>query len=247
MRTFGSLLGNCLYDKQFVEDIAKIKPPPRPKLDFGSLHRPGQMPTANSVPQRPAQPPPVAGPSKPVQPSRPAPPVKPPQRMQAPARPLPATKPTAVTAAKAANNPPVQQNAPQKPKAPIQGLTQQASAADSASDYWEGEGGSEILEEDIEGPDAEIDESGIVPEQEDSGFVDMDTSVSMPAKPRAPYPNAPNPNVSRGAPGPAPINRLAPHGRGPQTGGAGPSHALRQPLQQVRASQILCIASHSDR
>ena len=43
LRSFGNLLGNCLYDKAFLENIAKVKNPPKPKLDFTDLHRPGQV------------------------------------------------------------------------------------------------------------------------------------------------------------------------------------------------------------
>ncbi|CAE6493808.1 unnamed protein product [Rhizoctonia solani] len=38
LRNFGNVLGNCLYDKQYVSEIAKIKAPVV-KLDQGSLHR----------------------------------------------------------------------------------------------------------------------------------------------------------------------------------------------------------------
>ncbi|KAJ7359694.1 RAD52 DNA repair protein [Mycena albidolilacea] len=38
LRTFGNVLGNCLYDKQYTAEIVKIKVPPV-KLDKGDLHR----------------------------------------------------------------------------------------------------------------------------------------------------------------------------------------------------------------
>ncbi|KAH7344803.1 Rad52/22 family double-strand break repair protein-domain-containing protein [Rhizoctonia solani] len=38
LRNFGNVLGNCLYDKQYVSEIAKVKAPVL-KLDQGSLHR----------------------------------------------------------------------------------------------------------------------------------------------------------------------------------------------------------------
>ncbi|KAJ6614573.1 hypothetical protein B0H10DRAFT_2044633 [Mycena sp. CBHHK59/15] len=38
LRTFGNVLGNCLYDKQYTSEIVKIKVPPI-KLDKGELYR----------------------------------------------------------------------------------------------------------------------------------------------------------------------------------------------------------------
>lgn len=43
LRNFGSLMGNCIYDKNFLNDIAKVKPPGKTPLDFSTLHRPGQV------------------------------------------------------------------------------------------------------------------------------------------------------------------------------------------------------------
>lgn len=39
MRNFGNLLGNCVYDKQYLEDMSKIKQPPKQKFAFSELHR----------------------------------------------------------------------------------------------------------------------------------------------------------------------------------------------------------------
>ncbi|KAL4263815.1 RAD52 family protein [Pleurotus pulmonarius] len=38
LRNFGNLLGNCLYDKAYTQEIVKIKVPP-PKFDKSDLHR----------------------------------------------------------------------------------------------------------------------------------------------------------------------------------------------------------------
>jgi hypothetical protein len=38
LRNFGNLLGNCLYDKSYTQEIIKIKVPP-PKFDKSQLHR----------------------------------------------------------------------------------------------------------------------------------------------------------------------------------------------------------------
>ncbi|KAK6981071.1 hypothetical protein R3P38DRAFT_3334053 [Favolaschia claudopus] len=38
LRTFGNVLGNCLYDKSYTSEIVKIKPPPV-KFDQSELHR----------------------------------------------------------------------------------------------------------------------------------------------------------------------------------------------------------------
>ncbi|KAK7681344.1 hypothetical protein QCA50_015435 [Cerrena zonata] len=79
LRNFGNLLGNCLYDKSYTQEIVKIKVPP-PKFNRDELHRrpefaepklPAQTngagpstsaytPIVKSEPQQP-----VAGPSKP--------------------------------------------------------------------------------------------------------------------------------------------------------------------------------------
>ncbi|CAE6412040.1 unnamed protein product [Rhizoctonia solani] len=57
LRNFGNVLGNCLYDKQYVSDIAKIKAPVL-KLDQDTLHRRPDLagpvpnvPPRESVPQ----------------------------------------------------------------------------------------------------------------------------------------------------------------------------------------------------
>ncbi|KAI0351943.1 recombination protein Rad52 [Trametes cingulata] len=38
LRNFGNLLGNCLYDKQYTQEVIKMKVPP-PKFDRSELHR----------------------------------------------------------------------------------------------------------------------------------------------------------------------------------------------------------------
>ncbi|KAK0542551.1 DNA repair protein rad52 [Tilletia horrida] len=51
LRTFGSVLGNCLYDKQFLRDISKVTLPPV-KFDPSTLHRRPEF--ANAVgPRKP--------------------------------------------------------------------------------------------------------------------------------------------------------------------------------------------------
>lgn len=42
LRNFGNLMGNCIYDKKFLDDISKVKAPGKVPLDFSTLHRPGQ-------------------------------------------------------------------------------------------------------------------------------------------------------------------------------------------------------------
>ncbi|CAE6496000.1 unnamed protein product [Rhizoctonia solani] len=55
LRNFGNVLGNCLYDKQYVSEIAKIKAPVV-KLDQDSLHRRPDLagPVPNVPPREPA-------------------------------------------------------------------------------------------------------------------------------------------------------------------------------------------------
>lgn len=43
LRNFGNLMGNCIYDKKFLDDISKVKAPGKGPLDFSTLHRPGQI------------------------------------------------------------------------------------------------------------------------------------------------------------------------------------------------------------
>ncbi|KAF4983852.1 hypothetical protein FZEAL_833 [Fusarium zealandicum] len=41
LRSFGNVLGNCIYDKDFVKQVTKIKAEPVKKFDQGNLHRHG--------------------------------------------------------------------------------------------------------------------------------------------------------------------------------------------------------------
>ncbi|TFK32016.1 hypothetical protein BDQ12DRAFT_693140 [Crucibulum laeve] len=65
LRNFGNLLGNCLYDKSYTQEIVKIKIPP-PKFDRTELHRrpefeetkPNIASTSTSMPNSHSMPPP---------------------------------------------------------------------------------------------------------------------------------------------------------------------------------------------
>ncbi|KAL5524236.1 CDC36 [Sanghuangporus sanghuang] len=48
LRNFGNLLGNCLYDKQYTQEIVKIKVPPA-KFDKNALHRRPEFQEGNST------------------------------------------------------------------------------------------------------------------------------------------------------------------------------------------------------
>ncbi|KAH9936018.1 hypothetical protein B0H21DRAFT_825553 [Amylocystis lapponica] len=47
LRNFGNLLGNCLYDKSYTQEVIKIKVPPS-KLDRNDLHRRPELDETNS-------------------------------------------------------------------------------------------------------------------------------------------------------------------------------------------------------
>lgn len=66
LRSFGNILGNCIYDKEFVTQVVKLKAQPVKKFDQNNLHRhsdfvkkeniqeqqpviPAPVPTANVV------------------------------------------------------------------------------------------------------------------------------------------------------------------------------------------------------
>jgi len=51
MRNFGNLLGNCIYDKDFVSKVKRLKAEPAPAFDPDKLHRPGGHPIVKSEPQ----------------------------------------------------------------------------------------------------------------------------------------------------------------------------------------------------
>lgn len=117
LRNFGNLMGNCIYDKNFLNDIAKVKAPGKVPLDFATLHRPGQEYDEEGklikVEKSDASKPPAAGPSNAAMPNT---------GNQQPNQNL--NKPTSNNAAQIAprqNAPPVQ-NRPQMPaqKAPQQ-------------------------------------------------------------------------------------------------------------------------------
>lgn len=64
LRNFGNVLGNCLYDKQYVSEIAKVKAPVV-KLDQGALHRrPDLAGPVPNMPPRESTPQPVASTSR---------------------------------------------------------------------------------------------------------------------------------------------------------------------------------------
>lgn len=65
-------MGNCIYDKNFLSDISKVKAPGKVPLDFSTLHRPGQEYGLDGkvIPagaKADAVKPPVTGPSNAVQ------------------------------------------------------------------------------------------------------------------------------------------------------------------------------------
>ncbi|KAJ3782520.1 hypothetical protein GGU10DRAFT_78485 [Lentinula aff. detonsa] len=52
LRNFGNLLGNCLYDKQYTNEIVKVKVPP-PKFDKENLHRRPEFSIESDKPVKP--------------------------------------------------------------------------------------------------------------------------------------------------------------------------------------------------
>ncbi|KAK9446949.1 uncharacterized protein V1518DRAFT_377658 [Limtongia smithiae] len=56
MRSFGPLLGNCLYDSEFIRQITKVSQPSRSHLDMNSLHRAREFRTAPPPPPPPPPP-----------------------------------------------------------------------------------------------------------------------------------------------------------------------------------------------
>lgn len=203
LRTFGNLLGNCIYDKHYLEDIAKVKAPPRPKLDFNELHR------GNHVANRPGFP--AAPAPAPVQPQQPQQPVAGPSNARpgnVPNRPQPAGPNTNNNARGTANMPPPRQpltniaqttrpnQAPNRNAmtsgnptsvpanvAPLtthnlqNHTTQQIAAQDpdaSTHDYWP-DGGEDdsLLDEITEDPELNQALGGVDAQAEDSGFADV--------------------------------------------------------------------------
>ncbi|GJJ14845.1 hypothetical protein Clacol_009113 [Clathrus columnatus] len=53
LRNFGNLLGNCLYDKQYTQEIVKVKVQP-PKFNQDTLHRSPEFEQGNSRGSKPA-------------------------------------------------------------------------------------------------------------------------------------------------------------------------------------------------
>ncbi|KAF7297191.1 hypothetical protein MIND_00952200 [Mycena indigotica] len=97
LRTFGNVLGNCLYDKQYAAEVTKMKVPPI-KFDPDNLHRlPGlainkAVSASSSTPIH--APPPVAPALRPQQQQQPPPPA--PKREPLP-KPIPQPKPLATS------------------------------------------------------------------------------------------------------------------------------------------------------
>ncbi|KAJ8081940.1 DNA repair protein rad52 [Marasmius tenuissimus] len=56
LRNFGNLLGNCLYDKNYTQEVVKIKVSP-PKFDAEQLHRRPEFTASSSTSRAPAPPP----------------------------------------------------------------------------------------------------------------------------------------------------------------------------------------------
>ncbi|KAG8797267.1 DNA repair protein rad52 [Serendipita sp. 398] len=69
LRTFGNVLGNCLYDKEYIKEVLRVKTQPPPKLQPQDLHRPKgvaerENQSANHTkPHPPLAPPPVPTPA----------------------------------------------------------------------------------------------------------------------------------------------------------------------------------------
>ncbi|WVW83409.1 hypothetical protein I302_105428 [Kwoniella bestiolae CBS 10118] len=73
LRTFGNVLGNCLYDKEYTKEVVKIKVPPA-KFNQTDLERrpeftPAGAPGPSTIPQPPK--PPISAPIQQPQPVRP--------------------------------------------------------------------------------------------------------------------------------------------------------------------------------
>ncbi|KAF4438490.1 DNA repair and recombination protein RAD52 [Fusarium austroafricanum] len=74
LRNFGNVLGNCIYDKDYVKQVTKMKAEPVKKFDQGNLHR-----HADFIKRDPVRPEPAvatsAAPAAPMVKSEPAPPL----------------------------------------------------------------------------------------------------------------------------------------------------------------------------
>lgn len=70
LRSFGNVLGNCIYDKDYVKQVTKLKAEPVKKFDQDNLHRHADFVKKELVKaERPALQPPAAPVSAPVAPS----------------------------------------------------------------------------------------------------------------------------------------------------------------------------------
>ncbi|KAM5352449.1 hypothetical protein ACJ41O_005172 [Fusarium nematophilum] len=57
LRSFGNVLGNCIYDKDYVKQVTKMKAEPVKKFDQGNLHRHSDYVKPDAVKSEPAPPP----------------------------------------------------------------------------------------------------------------------------------------------------------------------------------------------
>ncbi|KAE8227066.1 hypothetical protein CF319_g417 [Tilletia indica] len=113
LRTFGRVLGNCLYDKQFLRDVSKVSLPPV-KFDPSTLHRrpefaqgAGKKPTTTSEQAEPT----TTNPASETGSTMPPPPIPAPALTRTATAPAPRSSTTVASA-----GPPVQTSAPTSSK-----------------------------------------------------------------------------------------------------------------------------------
>jgi DNA repair and recombination protein RAD52 len=71
LRSFGNILGNCIYDKDYVTQVVKLKAQPVKKFDQNNLHRHSDFVKKEEIQEQPARPTalPVANTASKVEPS----------------------------------------------------------------------------------------------------------------------------------------------------------------------------------
>lgn len=181
LRSFGNLLGNCLYDKEYAKEIVKIKVP-QPKFDKSQLHRRPEFaePNTNSTvgPSGARMDPPTTT-RLPVAPINAPPPV---QRPQAP--PQQHNCPVALAPIARADTEPAASptDVVQPPSAPVGPQIRPVQPGSTHTSLFAGENSFDYTAEDLEmldmaGMDNDEGLGGaLVPFEEDEGVVDVDAS-----------------------------------------------------------------------
>ncbi|RCI08978.1 hypothetical protein L249_5039 [Ophiocordyceps polyrhachis-furcata BCC 54312] len=79
LRSFGNVLGNCVYDKDYVKQVTKVKAQPVKRFDQDNLHRHADFATTRQEPSIKSE---AAGPTLPPPPPPPPPPPQQQQQQQ---------------------------------------------------------------------------------------------------------------------------------------------------------------------